>query len=121
MIMGYIAWPPDNHTYMWADKDDIPAGIICPYCTQRLDFSLVNPNYRPPRSYYDLSSCYDGDYLVSPGLRDFWMGRGLVGLSFKEIPKSSRYFVLQCSNVLKYTPGSGLHLEERCPHCAQYR
>jgi hypothetical protein len=120
----YIAWPPDNGTYMWADfrrTGTPPPGILCEVCGQRINFDLVNPNYTPPRSYYDLSSCYDGDYLVSPRLRDFLIGSGLLGLHFGTIPKSCRYLVLRCSNVLTYVRGPGVHEEEYCERCRTYR
>lgn len=44
-----------------------------------------------------------------------------MGLAFKEIPKSTRYYVLRCSNILKYIPGPNLHQEEHCGDCKQYK
>jgi hypothetical protein len=122
--IAYVAWPPDNDTYMWAHTKKTgvpPPGILCDVCSQRVDYDAVNPRYKPPRRYYDLSSCYDGDYLVSPRLREHLERSGLVGISFKEIPSSSSYFILRCSNVLRIKKTSSLHLDEFCNACAQYR
>lgn len=124
MIIAYIAWPPDNDTYMWDDpktRGVPPPGVICTVCGQRIDYNAINPNYRPPRSYYDLSSVYDGDILVSPKLRSFLEERKLPGLRFVEIPSSKRYFFLQTSNVLKLIPPSSAKREEFCSACNQHR
>jgi hypothetical protein len=124
MIVAYIAWPPDNNTYMWADpktRGNPPPGIICPTCGMRTDWNVINPNYRPPRSYYDLSRAYDGDILVSPRLRQYLEEQQVPGLCFVQIPASRRYFILQCTDVLRLVRPATLHLEEYCAACKQYK
>jgi hypothetical protein len=124
MIIAYVAWPPDNGTYMWADTNKTgvpPPGILCDACGQRIDYQTINPNYRPPRSYYDLSRTYDGDFLVSPRLREHWEQRPVSGITFVDIPSSRRYFVLRCTMVLKLARPESLRFEEYCSFCRQYR
>ena len=124
MIIAYIAWPPDNDTYMWADpktRGNPPAGVICETCGQRIDYTAINPNYKPPRSYYDLSRPYDGDFLVSPRLRDYLVGQNLPGLRFCPLARSNRYLILQPQNMLRIARGPSLRFEEYCSACRQYR
>jgi hypothetical protein len=124
MIIGYIAWPPDNDTYMWADpktRGGPPEGVLCAACEQRIDYEAINPRYKPPRSYYDLSRCYDGDVLVSPPLRTHLEQRGIEGVGFDAIPSSRRYFILRCARVLRLIPTPATKREEFCEVCKQYR
>jgi ribosomal protein L33 len=124
MIIAYIAWPLDNDTAMWAHTKktgEPPPGVVCSACKVRTDWEAINPRYTPPRSYYDLSRCYDGDILVSPRLREYLERQQLPGLKFVELPASRRYFVLQCENVLKLARPSTLRMEEYCPVCKQHR
>ena len=124
MIIAYVAWPPDNGTYMWADpktQGQPPPGVICQTCHQRIDYDAINLNYKPPRSYYDLCRTYDGSFLVSPRLRQFLEQRKLPCVSFGEIPSSHRYFVLHCANILRLVRPPTLRTEEYCEKCEQYR
>jgi hypothetical protein len=124
MILAYIAWPPDDGTHMWADpktRGTPPPGVICEVCDQRIDYNAVNPNYKAPRSYYDLSRAFDGDFLVSPKLRSYLEDQALSGLRFVDIPSSRRYFILQCANVLELVRPATLELEEYCGACGQYK
>ncbi len=125
MIIGFLAWPPDNGTYMWASDDEArvnpPKGVICGVCGQRIDYTAVNPKYAPPRSYYDLSRCYDGDVLVSPKLRTYLEECRLQDIKFVNLASCQRYFVLQCERVLKFIPPATAKREEYCAACKQYR
>ena len=124
MIIAFVGFAPSTENHMWADKEtrgNPPPGVICPYCDQRIDYYAVNPNYKPPRSYYDLCRCYDGDFLVSPRLHEFLESLNLAGVSFQDIPKSGRYFVLKCTNILQLIPPSTLQREEYCKYCKQYK
>jgi hypothetical protein len=124
MIIAYKSCQPDNGTHMWANKKIRgipPTGVICPACDQRIDYYAVNPNYKPPRSYNDLCRCYDGDFLVSPPLREFLESLNLAGVYFQDIPKSRRYFVSKCTNILQLIPPPTLQLEDYCKHCRQYK
>lgn len=124
MIIAYNAWPPENGTYMWASKrlyGTPPPEVICPVCGVRTDWSAINPNYRPPRSYYDLSCSYDGDFLVSPRLRDLLESRNLSGLRFVPIPASRRYFILQSTKVVTLVRPVTARMEEYCAMCKQFK
>lgn len=124
MIIAYIAWPPDNGTYMWADpktRGNPPPGVLCEKCGQRIDYGAVNPKYKPPRNYYDLSNTFDGDFLVSPPLRCYLQEQKLLGITFSEIRSSRRYFILNCMNVLRLIRPATSRLEEYCAVCKQYR
>jgi hypothetical protein len=109
---------------MWANKKtrgNPSPGVLCPACDQRIDYFAVNPNYKPPSSKTDLCRCYDGDFLVSPLLREFLASLNLTGISFQDIPKSRRYYVLKCTNILELIPPLTLQKEEHCSHCNQYK
>ena len=124
MIVAFEASVPSTNNHMWADKKirGTPSpSIICPVCGQRIDYYAINPNYLPPRSYNDLSRCFDGDFLVSPRFRDFIESQGLTGIGFQQIQRSRRYFVLKCTNILELVPPDTLHKKEFCEHCKQYK
>ncbi len=123
-LMGYTVWAPDNGTHMWADpktRGTPPPGVLCDACGQRIDYHAINPNYKPPRSYYDLCRAYDGDLFVSPRLREWLEAQSLEGLRFVELPKSERYFVLQTTNILTYIPAPTTKREEFCAVCRQHK
>ncbi len=122
--MGYTVWAPDNGTHMWADpktRGTPPPGVLCDACGQRIDYHAINPNYKPPRSYYDLCRAYDGDLFVSPRLREWLEAQSLEGLRFVELPKSERYFVLQTTNILKVVRSASYRWEEPCSVCRQFK
>lgn len=124
MIVAYIAWPPDNGTYMWADpktRGTPPPGVSCEVCGQRIDYDAVNPNYKSPRSHYDLCRTYDGSFLVSASLFEYFQKQNLQGVSFSEIPHSKRYFVLHCKNFLKLVRPPTFRMKEFCERCQQFR
>ena len=124
MIIAYKASPPENCGHMWADpktRGTPPPGVTCPACDQRIDYTAINPNYKPPRSYYDLCATYDGDFLVSARLRDYLERRNLTGVAFLALPSSRRYFVLQCINLLELVRPPTFRMEEYCEVCKQYK
>lgn len=124
MIIGYLAWPPDNGTYMWADpkiRGTPPPGVVCGVCEQRIDYGAVNPNYRPPKSHYDLCRTFDGTDLVSQRLRDYLELQRLANVTFEPLQTTDRYFVLRCSNILRLIRPPTSRSEEYCMTCGQYR
>lgn len=124
MIIAYKSCQPDNGTHMWASKKTRgapPPGTICPLCNQRIDYFAINPNYMPPNSKNDLSRCLDGDFLVSPLLKEFLESMNLTGISFQQIKRSKRYFVLKCLNELQLIPPSTLVMSKYCEACKQYQ
>jgi hypothetical protein len=124
MIVAYIAWPPDNGTYMWADpktRGTQPPGVSCEVCGQRIDYDAVNPNYKPPRSYYDLCRTYDGSFLVSSLLYEYFQKQNLQEVLFSEVASSKRFFVLHCKNILKLVRPPTFQMKEFCESCHQFR
>ena len=109
---------------MWANpktRGSLPPGVLCDVCGHRIDYNAINPNYKPPRSYYDLCAVYDGDFLVSPRMREWLEAQHLSGLRFVELASSRRYFVLQSLNIVKLVRTPSLKLEEFCSACRQYK
>jgi hypothetical protein len=109
---------------MWADpktRGTPPPGVICTACGQRIDYHAINPNYRPPRSRYDMIGTYDGDTLVSPRLQDYLERHGGPGLRFVPLPRSDRYVAVMTSNVLRLIPPVTLQKAEYCEVCKQYK
>jgi hypothetical protein len=121
MTIAFIVWPPDTDTYMWADKTpaDPTDGLLCPTCGQPHDHSAINPEYKPPRTYYDVCRTYDGYYLISPRLRSFFERQRLSGLLFLPLRNSTRYSVLKCTNILEIIRPATSKMEEQCPRCGQ--
>lgn len=124
MNLAYTTFSADNGTHMWADTrktgDPLP-GIICEACGMRRDWNAVNPKYKPPRSYYDVSRCFDGDYLISPKLREYLESQNLPGLRFVPLPSSERFYILQTELVLKLEKSPKIRMEEFCGVCNQYK
>jgi hypothetical protein len=124
MIIAQHLAPPDAKTTMWSSRrqyGEPPPGIFCPACGGRIDFTTMNPRFKAPRSYFDLMATYDGDYLVSPKLREYLEQTLPAGLTFLPIPSTRRFFALINANVVAMDPLPRLKKEKFCEVCQEYR
>jgi hypothetical protein len=124
MIIAQHLAPPDAKTTMWSSRrqyGEPPPGIFCPACGRRIDYTTMNPRFKAPRSYFDLMRTYDGDYLVSPKLREYLEQTLPAGLTFLPIPSTRRFFALINANVVAMDPLPRLKKEQFCEVCREYR
>jgi len=129
-VIGYTLSGPDNGTFMFREKSDLPR---CDACGYPLDFLAHNPKYQfrkrerdSQKDGYvkrgaDLSSTYDLHYIASERFRDFCLGEGYEGLVFREFEKDKSHFDLVVEKEVQFDAARrGTVFERFCKTCKNY-
>ena len=116
----------DNDSYLLeVSKVDRHKYITCSTCKMILDKrNLIEkhlPTYTIKRKKYQLSCRYDGFKVVLQEFKDLYEVSDWQGLVFYPIPKSKRFYLVECSQqVVINETKRPIEFENKCNECGLY-
>ncbi len=120
VVVGYTMFGPDNDTHMF--KGDTKAGFRkCEKCGYRVAPIVTNPAYVPRKTRHDLTSTYDGQWIVTEAFKSLCEREGYPGLDFLPFENDARHFHLVPRRQVKFDSARRkTRFERLCKTCNRY-